>query len=191
MAERAGLRTSLRRLPITGIVAAILAIIATLSTAQRLRAVSHRYNNVDFVFYYGWWTDYSSGGDPWIVHPELSELRPGVVRPHYCNNTPFFVELFSPLARLDQPAAFWTWQTAQLLCLAFAVLMLARGNDPPLTAAPTIIVLSLLLLSRQFAGTLRAPKSRRRCWRCYAPHGSARAANAMRPRESAWRWRRW
>jgi hypothetical protein len=154
MLERAGLRTTFRRLPITRIVAATFAIVAMLSTAQRLRTVSHRYNEVDFVFYYGWWTDYSGGGDPWIVHHELSELRPGVIRPHYCNNTPFFVELFSPLARLDQPTAFWIWQIAQLLCLAFAVLMLARGNDPPLAAAPTIIVLSLLLLSRQFAGTL-------------------------------------
>ena len=41
-----------------------------------------------------------------------------------------------------------------MLCLVAAVLLLARGNDPPLGAAPTIIVLSLVLLSRQFAGAL-------------------------------------
>ncbi|MGB8684958.1 MAG: glycosyltransferase family 87 protein [Candidatus Binatus sp.] len=154
MAGRAGSRTNQRRLPITTIAATILAIAAALSVAQRMRAVAHRYDDVDFVFYYGWWTDYSSGGDPWVVHSKSIEVRPGVVRPRYCNNTPFFVELFSPLARLDQKSAFWTWQAAQLLCLVFAVLMLARGNDPPLDTAATIIVLSLLLLSRPFAGTL-------------------------------------
>jgi glycosyl transferase family 87 len=34
------------------------------------------------------------------------------------------------------------------------VILLARGSDPPLGAAPTIIVLSIVLLSRQFAGQL-------------------------------------
>ena len=35
-----------------------------------------------------------------------------------------------------------------------AVLLLARGNDPPLGIAPTIIVLSLVLMSRPFAGAI-------------------------------------
>ena len=154
MAERAGSPRSVRRLPITTVVAAILAIVATFSVVQRLRADSHRYNDVDFCFYYGWWTDYSSGGDPFVVQSKPVELRPGLSRPRYCNNTPFFVEVFSPLARLDQKTAYLTWQAVQILCLAAAVLMLARGSDPPLSAASAVIVLSLLLLSRQFAGTL-------------------------------------
>ncbi len=154
MAEPAGSHISLRRLPITTAVAAILAIVAAFSLAQRLRAVSHRYDDVDFNFYYGWWTDYSSGGDPWMVSRKEIELRPGLTRPHYCSNTPFLVEIFSPLARFDQKTAFWIWQTAQMMCLVAAVLMLARGNDPPFGAAPTVIILSLLLLSRPFAGTL-------------------------------------
>ncbi len=142
------------RLPIVRAGAAILAIVAALSLARRIRAVSHRYDDVDFSFYYGWWTDYSSGGDPFVVRSEKTELRPGVSRPRYCNNTPFFVEVFSPLARLDRKTAYWTWQAGQMLCLVAAVLMLARANAPPLGTAPTIIVLSLLLLSRQFKGTL-------------------------------------
>jgi len=142
------------RLPIIRAGAAILAIVAALSLAQRLRAVSHRYDDVDFVMFYGWWTDYSSGGDPWMVSREQVDLRPGLSLPRYCNYTPFFVEVFSPLARLDQKTAFWIWEAAQMMCLVAAVLLLARGNAPPLEAAPTIIVLSLLLLSRQFAGTL-------------------------------------
>jgi hypothetical protein len=154
MAERADLRISQRRLPITTTVAAILAIVAALSLAQRLRAVQHRYDNVDFSFYYGWWTDYSSGGDPWMVQATKTELRPGLERERYCNYTPFFVEVFSPLARFDQKTAFWIWQVAQIICLVAAVLMIARGSDPPLGAAATVIVLSMLLLSRQFAGTL-------------------------------------
>jgi len=156
MAERAGLRTLVRRLPIATAAAAVLAIVAALSVGQRVRAAAHRYDAVDFKIFYGWWTDYSSGGDPWMVQPAQTDLRPGLERPHDCNYPPFFVEIFSPLARLDQKTAFWIWEAAQMLCLVSAVLMLARGNDPPLGAAPTIIVLSLVLLSRQFAGALVA-----------------------------------
>jgi Glycosyltransferase family 87 len=154
MAERAGLRTSLRRLPLSTIAATILAIVAALSLAQHLRAVSHRYDDIDFTFFYGWWTDYSTGGDPWAVSDVQRDLRPGLARPRYCNYTPFFVEALSPLARLDQKTSFWVWQIAQLLCLAAAVILLARANAPPLGPAPTIIVLSLVLLSRQFAGAI-------------------------------------
>ena len=156
MAERAGSHTSKPRLPIIRVGAAILAIVAALSFAQRIRAVTHRYDDVDFAIFYGWWTDYSSGGDPWVVSSKKSDLRPGLSRPHYCNYPPFFVEVFSPLARLDQKTAFWIWEAAQMLCLVGAVLMLARANAPPLGAAPTIIVLSLVILSRQFAGALVA-----------------------------------
>jgi hypothetical protein len=154
MAERAVSLRSVRRLPISTVLAVVLALVAAVSLAQRLRADSHRYNDVDFCFYYGWWTDYSTGGDPFVVQSKAIELRPGLSRPRYCNNTPFFVEVFSPLARLDQKTAYWTWQAGQILCLVAAVLLLARGNDPPLGPAATVIVLSLLMLSRQFAGTL-------------------------------------
>ena len=156
MAERAGSHTSKPRLPIIRAGAAILAIVAALSFAQRIRAVTHRYDDVDFAIFYGWWTDYSSGGDPWVVQSKKIDLRPGLSRPHYCNYPPFFVEVFSPLARLDQKTAFWIWEAAQMLCLVGAVLMLARANAPPLGAAPTIILLSLVILSRQFAGALVA-----------------------------------
>jgi hypothetical protein len=145
MAERAGLRTFIRRLPITTMVAAILALVAAISLAQRLPAVSHRYNQFDFTVFYGWWSDYSSGGDPW------TDTR-GPMRG--CNQPPTFIEIFSPLARLDRKTAFWIWQAVQFLCVLTAVLLLARGNDPPLGAAPTIIVLSLVLMSRPFAGAL-------------------------------------
>ena len=139
MAERAGLRTFIRRLPTTTIVAAILALIAAISLAQRLPAISHRYNQFDFTVFYGWWSDYSSGGNPW------TDMRGPM---HGCNQPPSFVETFSPLARLDRKTAFWIWQAAQFLCVVAAVLLLARGNDPPLGSVPTIIVLSLVLMSR-------------------------------------------
>jgi Glycosyltransferase family 87 len=142
------------RLPIISICAALLAIVAAVSIAQRLHGVRHRYNEVDFVRDYGWWTIYSSGGDPWIVTANKTELRPGLERPRFCNYTPVFVEVFSPLARLDQKTAFWLWLSAQILCVGGAVLMLARGNDPPLSSAATVIVLSLVVLSRPFEGML-------------------------------------
>jgi hypothetical protein len=145
MTERAGLRISIRRLPITTIVAAILALIAAISLAQRLPAVSHRYDQFDFTVFYGWWSDYSSGGDPW------TDMRGPM---HGCNQPPSFVETFSPLARLDRKTAFWIWQAAQFLCVVAAVLLLARGNDPPLGSVPTISVLSLVLMSRPFAGAI-------------------------------------
>jgi hypothetical protein len=142
------------RLPIISICAALLATFAAVSIAQRLHGIRHRYNEVDFVRDYGWWTIYSSGGDPWIVTANRSELRPGLDRPRFCNYTPVFVEVFSPLARLDQKTAFWLWLCAQILCVGGAVLMLARGNDPPLSSATTVIVLSLVVLSRPFEGML-------------------------------------
>ena len=145
MAERAGLRTFIQRLPTTTIVAAILALIAAISLAQRLPAISHRYNQFDFTVFYGWWSDYSSGGNPW------TDMRGPM---HGCNQPPSFIETFSPLARLDRKTAFWIWQAVQFLCVVAAVLLLARGNDPPLGAAPTIIVLSLVLMSRPFAGAI-------------------------------------
>jgi hypothetical protein len=134
-----------RRLLITWAGAAILAIVAAVSLAHHLHAVSHRYDQFDFSVFYGWWTDYSSGGDPW------TDLR-GPMRG--CNYTPAFVAIFSPLARLDQQTAFWIWQIVQLLSLVTAVLMLARGSDSPLGAAPTVIVLSLAILSRPFMAAL-------------------------------------
>jgi len=147
-----------RQRTITSAVAAVLAIVAALSLAQRLRAASGRFNEEDFVTNYGWWVDYSSGGDPWVVRKKQVDLRPGLARPIDCNYPPFFVEIFSPLARLDQRTAFWTWQAALLLCVVIAVLMLARGCDPPLGTAPTIIVLSLVLVSRQLAGIVAYSK---------------------------------
>ena len=154
MAERAGSRTYLRRLPISTIAATILAIVAAVSLAQRVPAASHRYDDLDFETFYGWWTDYSSGVNPWVGQSKQVDSRPGLSRRRDCNYTPFFVEVFSPFARLDQKTAFWIWEATQMICLVAAVLLLARGNDPPLGAAPTIIVLSLALLSRQFAGEL-------------------------------------
>jgi len=45
MAERAGWRTYLRRLPIATIAATVLAIVAAVSLAQRIPAASHRYDD--------------------------------------------------------------------------------------------------------------------------------------------------
>src|SRR5260370_34691210 len=64
------------------------------------------------------------------------------------------MECFARQHRFDRKTACWIWQAVQFLCLVAAVLLLARGNDPPLGAALTIIVLSLVLMSRPFAGAI-------------------------------------
>jgi hypothetical protein len=120
-------------------------VVAALLLAQRLHTISHRYDQFDFVVFYGWWSDYSNGGDPWT--DQRGPMRG-------CNYTPAFVEIFSPLARLDQKTAFWIWQASQILCMVIAVLLLARGCASPLGSAPTIIVLSLAILSSPFAAAL-------------------------------------
>ncbi len=120
-------------------------VVAVLLLAQRLHTISHRYDQFDFVVFYGWWTDYSSGGDPWT--DQRGPMRG-------CNYTPAFIEIFSPLARIDQQTAFWIWQAAQILCMVIAVLLLARGSASPLGPAPTIIVLSLVMMSSPFAAAL-------------------------------------
>ena len=120
-------------------------VVAALLLAQRLHTISHRYDQFDFVVFYGWWSDYSNGGDPWT--DQRGPMRG-------CNYTPAFVEIFSPLARLDQKTAFWIWQASQILCMVIAALLLARGCASPLGSAPTIIVLSLAILSSPFAAAL-------------------------------------
>ena len=120
-------------------------VVALLLLAQRLHTISHRYDQFDFVVFHGWWTDYSSGGDPWT--DQRGPMRG-------CNYTPAFIEIFSPLARIDQQTAFWIWQAAQILCMVIAVLLLARGSASPLDPAPTIIVLSLVMISSPFAAAL-------------------------------------
>ena len=120
-------------------------VVALLLLAQRLHTISHRYDQFDFVVFHGWWTDYSSGGDPWT--DQRGPMRG-------CNYTPAFIEIFSPLARIDQQTAFWIWQAAQILCMVIAVLLLARGSASPLGPAPTIIVLSLVMISSPFAAAL-------------------------------------
>jgi hypothetical protein len=134
-----------QRLKIIWAAAAILLIVAALLLIQRLHTVSNRYDQFDFVVFHGWWTDYLNGGNPWTDQrgPMLG-----------CNYTPAFIEIFSPLARLDQKTAFWIWQSAQILCMVIAVLLLARGNASPLGTAPTIIVLSLVLMSSPFMASV-------------------------------------
>ena len=113
MAERAGWRTYLRRLPIATIAATVLAIVAAVSLAQRIPAASHRYDDLDFVTFYGWWTDYSSGVNPWVGQSKQVDSQQHLSRRRDCNYTPFFVEVFSPLARLDQRTAFWIWEAVR------------------------------------------------------------------------------
>ena len=176
------------RLPIASICAALLAIVAAVSLAQRLHGVRHRYEDVDFSRDYGWWTVYSTGGDPWQVLPTNIELRPGVERPRFCNYTPFFVEGFSPLARLHRKA-----RVLALAVRADAVRRrrrnFARARER--SSAHALPRPSSFFRWRCSRASSRAcwciAMSRRCCWRCCPHHGSARAASARHSRDCRWR----
>ena len=162
--------------------------------AQRLRAVSSPLGRRRSQFLL-WMVDrlFERRRPVGWCREKRSSCGPVLTRPHYCSNTPFLVEIFSPLARFDQKTAFWIWQTAQMMCLVAAVLMLARGNDPPFGAAPTVIILSLLLLSRPFAGTLVGAEVTPMLPTplCCVLVRLLRGESVRQPRDCAWRWRRW
>jgi len=104
---------------------------------------------------YAWWTQYNAGEVMWRPAAATeTTIRPGLLRPRFCNYTPAFVIALAPFARLDQKTAYWLWQGLQLLCVGIAVVLLARGADPPLTLEATLVVLALTVISRPLRGTV-------------------------------------
>lgn len=111
-------------------VAAILTIIAAVTTVQRLDRFAYRYDRVNFSSFYNWGDEYNRGEPIWTAAPSRQKLQ--FTAENFCNYTPFFVELFSPLSRLDEKTAHTVWQLAQVGALVAALLLLARTADPPL-----------------------------------------------------------
>ncbi len=121
--------------------AAVLAVLAVARNASRLWEWRNRYARYDFRIYYEWGREYREGESVWTPSP----ADPGR---QVSNYTPFFVEPFSFLNRLDAPAAHLLWQLGEIASLVAALWMLARNASPPLDPAATIAVISLALLSR-------------------------------------------
>jgi len=127
--------------------AAVTTLLAIIAVGASLYGNRGRYEAIDFRYFYGWWTEVSNGVDP---YRPLAKALPAEVPPdkllRFCNNTPVFVLLFSPLSSLPQSAAFWLWQIVQLSCLILAVVLLVRELEPPLSAPVAVSVVSLILL---------------------------------------------
>ena len=160
MAERADLRTSLRRLPITTTAAAVLAIVAAVSPLASAFAPPSTATTTSI-------SSSSTAGGRTI---RAAAIRGSCkVKQASCGRT-YRVDATAISAILRRgifsarPASTREPHSGsgkhQMICLVVAVLLLARGNDPPLGAAPTIIILSLVLMSRQFAGALVGCASR-------------------------------
>jgi hypothetical protein len=133
--------------------ALLLAVIAAAATAQRLEGFDWRYAKPDFRIFYSWGIDRLDGRDIW-AEPAVGIVRPGINR-RFCNFTPFFVEAFTPLARLSQRTGHLVWQGIVLGSLIVALVLLARGIDPPLDVATTAIFVSLVVVSQTTCEVLK------------------------------------
>ncbi len=127
---------------------------AIVTTIARVRTNRKGYAHGDFMTYYAWGAEYQHGEELWVATTKRGEILPGLRRARFCNYTPAFIELFAPLTRLTQKAAFWIWIALQLLSLAAAMILLARNCDPPLKLATTAVVVALSYLFRPVAALL-------------------------------------
>lgn len=121
--------------------AVVLAVLAAAHDAGDLRGYRNRYAQYDFRTYYEWGREYQQGESVWTPSPADPRRKAS-------NYTPFFIEPFSLLNRLDAPAAHLLWQLGEIASLAAALWMVARNVSPPLEPAAIIAVISLALLSR-------------------------------------------
>ncbi|HJU28748.1 MAG TPA: glycosyltransferase family 87 protein [Candidatus Binataceae bacterium] len=111
-------------------VATILTLIAAVTTAQRLDRFAYRYDRFNFSSFYNWGDEYNRGEPVWASVRPRRKLQ--FTAEYFCNYTPFFVETFSPLSRLDEKTAHTVWQLTQVAVLVAALLLLARTAEPRL-----------------------------------------------------------
>lgn len=111
-------------------VATALVVIAAVTTVQRLDRFAYRYDRFNFSSFYNWGDEYNRGEPVWTAVRPRRKLQ--FTAEYFCNYTPFFVETFSPLARLDEKTAHTLWQLTQVAALVAALLLLARTAEPRL-----------------------------------------------------------
>ncbi len=134
--------------------ASFLALLAVSAVGVSLYGNRGRYEHVDFRLFYGWWTEVQEHIDPYRAFQKGDLVRGSQQLPLVCNNTPALVFIFSPLAQLPQPVAFWIWQLGQLSCLVLAVILLMRALEPRISGATILLAVALVLLFPPLHGSL-------------------------------------
>lgn len=135
--------------------AALLLIAGLTLLAVALHADRARYRNVDFIEYYSWALQLRLGSDPWrpaSAHSGVSVTSVDLIG--HCNYTPAFLQLFAPLTRFPQPAAFWLWQSIQVGSLLAAIVLMMKELWPPANTAWYLAALGGALLFPHVYGTL-------------------------------------
>jgi hypothetical protein len=113
---------------------ALVAVVAAIGTvvAHTLYVNRFRYDKMAFGLYYLWWKKFADGFDPWHAAPP-------------CLYPPAFVIAFAPIARLGEPAAYWLWQSVQIIAFFAAVILIIREIGP-FTIARTAAILAVVAL---------------------------------------------
>jgi glycosyl transferase family 87 len=130
-----------------------LAILSFSLLANTLYKNRGRFERADFGEYYAWWLEYRLGIDPYHPGPK-APLAPKLTTIGFCNYTPAFVMLFSPMARLPVKAAYWIWLAIQIATLIGAILMLLRQIRPPPGPEAAVAIVALALMFPQVHATL-------------------------------------
>ncbi|MFZ0889021.1 MAG: glycosyltransferase family 87 protein [Candidatus Binataceae bacterium] len=129
-----------------------LAVLSLSLVASTLYKNRGRFERADFDLYYHWWLEYRVGIDPW--RPMLGAGAAKIRTATYCNYTPAFVMLLSPMAAFKVHTAYWIWLAIQIAALALAIAMLARRIRPPPSADIMVAIVALALLFPQVHATL-------------------------------------
>lgn len=138
---------------LTRTAAIALAVLSLSIVASTLYKNRGRFERADFDLYYHWWLEHRVGIDPW--RPMVGAAGTAKIRRvTYCDYTPFFIALFSPMAALEVHTAYWAWLGIQLAALVLALAMLARRIRPPPSAAVMVAIVALALLFPQAHATL-------------------------------------
>lgn len=149
-----------------GTIAALaLVVIGGGLLARALYQDRFRYDKSDFYSYYAWSRDLRTGGDPWAPpsfspRPEAAggaaapDAARGAGRLPYCNYTPAFCLVFSPLTLLEPPNAYWIWQALQIGSLALAILLVLGEIAPHAAPSRRAAAVASALLFPHVYGTL-------------------------------------
>ncbi len=130
-------------------------LLATVALVASLYGNRERYHRADFQLYYAWWSEFRSGLNPYrLPRSVIASAIPGGTIAGFCNYTPAFVVLLSPLAALAQQPAYWTWLAVQLAALVLSLILLARELDPPPDGAAMLWIVALAFLFPHVHGTL-------------------------------------
>jgi hypothetical protein len=122
---------------------------AAKTTISRLQHASPSFKD-DFGWYYAWSAQYAAGEPLWTSTAASGYVRPGIVRPPFCNYTPFFIKATGWLVYFDWNTAHALWNCVQIVCVVLATVLWTRSFEPPLEFSTTLVATSLVLFSQSF-----------------------------------------